>query len=292
MKKRILCLLLCLLLTAAGMAHGEGETVTLYGREFPLDAKVIDFGGTVITDPQPLLDALPLFTQLEEVDVYESPFERDEWAALYDAAPQIHWGFTLRLASHYFRSDIDAFSTLHSPNATKYASSFYEPLRYCWRLKALDLGHNKITDLDFLSGLTELRVLILADNKVEDLTPLSNLTKLEYLELTDNPGVKDLSPLAACKNMLDLNVSYSKKIKDVDAVLEMPKLRRLYFSSTKENNAHRKEIAETLEARGVKVVLNPYYNSIGSGWREDPHYDVIYELFNTFTYIPFEESEP
>ena len=69
-------------------------------------------------------------------------------------------------------------------------------LKYCTDLRALDIGHQAITDLSVIGEhLTELRVLIIADNKVTDLTPLSNLRHLHYLEFFVN-RVSDLSPLA------------------------------------------------------------------------------------------------
>ena len=267
------------------------DTVSLYGKNYPLNARKIDFGSTAVTDLQPLLDALPLFTQLEEVDLYESKLTVEDMQKLYTAAPQLHWGLSLEMAAHHIRSDIESFSTLHSPRAVLYPSELYYPIRFCWRLKALDLGHNKITTLDFLENLTELRYLILAVNRIDDISLLANLTKLEYLEIDDNDYISDLSPLASCRNLMDLNIATMKKVKDVSVVLELPNLRRMWFSSSKNQMPERKAIQEELESRGVKVVMNPYYFAVGSGWREDPHYDVIYETFNTYTFVPFEDSK-
>ena len=51
-----------------------------------------------------------------------------------------------------------------------------------------------LTDLSFLSALTNLKSLSLSDNMIEDLTPLSEMTSLSSLYLSGNP-VWDLSPL-------------------------------------------------------------------------------------------------
>ena len=56
-------------------------------------------------------------------------------------------------------------------------------LKYCTDLQALDLGHQRITDLSVIGNyLKDLRILILADNKVSDVSPLANLKHLHYLQ--------------------------------------------------------------------------------------------------------------
>ena len=278
---------LCCLSWAWGEEENSGE-IELYGVTFSLDAEKIDFGAVEITDVQPLIDALPLFTNLKEVDVYESPFGRDEWAALYEANPEIHWGFTLKVASHYFRTDTEVFSSLHNPgSSTRYGSDFYEILKYCWNLKALDLGHNKLTDISFIGGMTELRALILNDNQVSDLSPLANCTHLQYVEIPKNKFT-DISPLANCKELLDLNVSFVNTLHGVDEVLGLPKLERLWIST---NSHMSREYINGIVAQlpdTVTVCINPAHNV--AGWRDHPRYFVTYEMYKTFTYIPFEEA--
>ena len=60
----------------------------------------------------------------------------------------------------------------------------------------LDLGHNQLSDLSPVSGLTALTRLDLRDNQVSDLSPLSDLTAMTKLELDDNQ-ISDIAPLVA-----------------------------------------------------------------------------------------------
>lgn len=125
--------------------------------------------------------ALPLLPNLEEVDMYNCNLPRDQMEELWSTYPDVHWGWSIKLGSHLIRTDIEAFSSLHSPTNTHYSSNYYSALKYCWRIKALDLGHNNLTDISFIGYMKDLRVLILADNKIKDITPLQNCTKLQYV---------------------------------------------------------------------------------------------------------------
>ncbi|BDR55118.1 hypothetical protein KIMH_12290 [Bombiscardovia apis] len=62
---------------------------------------------------------------------------------------------------------------------------------------------NRISDLSFLSGLTELNFLDISNNRVGDLTPLANLTNLsgldiskQYIRLPDKPDFDEHNPMS------------------------------------------------------------------------------------------------
>lgn len=254
---------------------------------FPSDAKTLDFGDRDVRRIKELLSSLPLFTNLNEVNMYSCYLNRKDMEALWTARPDVHWGWTLHLGSYNIRTDIESFSSLHSPTSTHYNSEHYTPLKYCWRIKALDLGHNNLTDLSFIAGMTELRVLILADNKIKDISPLANLKKLEYVELFMNK-ISDLSPLRNMENLMDLNICFNK-FSNIDEVYTMPKLERLWITSNKKMTT---EYRDTLVSSLPNVEI--CFNSRGStdaGWRDHPRYDTIYTMFGDrdyHVYIPFE----
>ena len=82
------------------------------------------------------------------------------------------------------------------------------PIRMCTRMKALDLGHNKLTNLNFLNWMPGIEVLIVTPNRqLTDIGPIANCKNLVYLEAFNIP-ITDLSPLAAHKG---LKVSELKK---------------------------------------------------------------------------------
>lgn len=256
---------------------------------FPSDAEVIDFGDKDVKKAKELLKALPLFTNLKEADMYACRFSREDMEALWTARPDVHWGWTLRLGSYKLRTDVEAFSSLHSPTTTHYSSAYYSPLKYCWRIKALDLGHNKLTDISFIGGMTDLRVLILADNKIKDISPLANLKKLQYVELFMNK-ISDLSPLSGMEHLLDLNICYNS-FSVIDEVYTMPKLERLWITSNKRMSTEYRD-ALIASLPNVEICYN-CRGSTGGGWREHPRYDTLHTMFadrETHIYIPFEEA--
>ena len=74
------------------------------------------------------------------------------------------------------------------------------------KLQVLDLSDRKLSDLNGLESLTDLRQLILRGNLVSDLSPLAGLMDLQHLDLSDNM-VTDLSPLFALYNLQKLDLS-------------------------------------------------------------------------------------
>ncbi|MEG2604687.1 MAG: leucine-rich repeat domain-containing protein [Clostridia bacterium] len=260
--------------------------VTLYGVDFPADAVTIDFGDVLIKDIGQLKAGLPLFTQLEQADMYQSTLSREQMAELSQAFPSLHFGWTLLLGSHQVRTDTTAFSSLHSPENTHYSSDYYSILKYCYQLQALDLGHNKLTTLSFLSGMTDLRLLILADNQIRDISPIANLKKLEYVELFMNQ-ISDISPLEGMENLLDLNLAHNR-LKDLSATLTCPKLQRLWVSHNKLSKAYQQQLQTELP--NVDICFSSW-GSTSAGWREHERYFVIKDVFDHWVYRPFAKEE-
>lgn len=264
--------------------------VTLYDVTFPGDATTIDFGETTFRDVSQLHEGLSLFPQLEYALMYESNISREDMNALAEAYPDLRWGWTLKLGSHKIRTDITAFSSLHSYDTTRYNSTYYSLLKYCWQLEALDLGHNVLSTIEFVGELPNLKVLILADNHISDITPLKKLKKLEYVELFMN-RITDITPLEGMENLLDLNLCHNPRLQNIDPVLTMPKLERLWVSDCKLSKDYQTQLSQQLP--DTKIVYSAR-GSTAAGWREHPRYDVIYEMFHSYVYIPFtmEVQEP
>jgi len=256
--------------------------VTMYGHTFSSNAALIDFGKTIITDITELKAGLAVLPMLEQVNMYESVLSREQMAELAEAFPDLRFGWTIKLGSYMVRTDITAFSSLHTPQAKRFSSSYYSVLRYCWQLQALDLGHNGIIDLNFMETMTDLRVLILADNRIKDISPLARLTKLEYVELFLN-RIKDISPLANMENLLDLNISFNV-ISNFSPMLSCPRLERLWIHRNNLNKEHRMELEEKLP--NVDICYSASHGT-GGGWRKHERYYVIKDIFDHWAYQPF-----
>ena len=78
--------------------------------------------------------------------------KNEQMAELIEKYPEIEFVWMVRLGRyHRIASDATAYSTFHEPSETeRMVSEDLEALRYVRGLKALDLGHNSLTELNFL----------------------------------------------------------------------------------------------------------------------------------------------
>ena len=209
MKRMLTAVLTALLLCLSASALAD---VTFMDVTVPEDAEYVDFGDAAVTDLDALADFLAQLPAVKRVDMFANQMVKADCDRLAERFPQIRWGWTLLIKGkdhkHLIRTD-------------------REILKYCWDLKALDIGHNNVTDLSFLYDLPDLRILILAANQVTDITPLASLKKLEYLEMFKN-RVEDLSPLKELTHLMDLNLC-NNRVKNLEVLGEMPWLKRLWI---------------------------------------------------------------
>lgn len=302
MKKAIVILLAFLFLCGSSLAEEAASGTVSFGDvSFDRGTEYIDLGDQSVGNLSSFISFLQEFPNLKKVDMFATQIDRNGVQKLEEALPDVTFGWTLQLMKyknkHIVRTDAEAFSTLHGvcPN---HNDNDFLLLKYCTSLLALDLGHNYVSDLSFLRNMPHLRVLILGENTtLKNIEVIGELKELEYLELF-TCGFTDISPLVNLPNLMDLNLS-NNKVKDWRPLKEMKQLKRLWISgmcSKKMTEAEKKELQEALP--DTEIVFNGR-DPMDKGWRTDPktkanhpHYDVIYEIFHTGKYIPFEESAP
>lgn len=291
--RRMGLVLLMILLLWSSAAYGEGSEVTYrdYGGKItvPADTEYIDLGKMKVSDYgifEKFLDQLP---NIRRVDMYTTHMFKKHADRLSERYPQIEFGWTLYFGDHTLRTDAAVFSTLHDTIMRRHTSEELEVLRYCRGLRALDLGHNDLTDISFLADLGELRLLILADNRIEDLSPLSGLEKLEYIELFDN-RVTGFEPLTGLTKLMDLNVAHNLAA-DIAPLQEMAWLDRLWlYDCTKDAAAASGAEMDALRAALADTQIDSVSLGTEGGWRDHPHYDVLFRMFKGKEYLPFEDS--
>ncbi len=295
MKKSLIALLtiLCLFLAGHALAEGTADTVTFQGKfTAPLDAEYIDLGKVRVEDYDAFIAFLQQFPNLKKVDMFTTQIRPKNIDQLAEAFPDIEFGWTMRIGDHWVRTDATAFSTLHNNRSPQHTEEQFQYLKYCKNLIALDIGHNAVMDLSFLYDLPNLKVLILACNiNLRDITPVGSLKDLEYLELFKN-DIHDISCLANCKNLIDLNICFNR-IKDWTPIHGLDKLERLWlFNSNNWSDEYPvdKQIVADLKAALPNChVDSTSYSTLG-GWREHDRYYVIYHMFKYGEYIPFERG--
>ena len=286
MRRRIPAAGLLLLLLLWPLGARTEETVTACGITVSADATAIDFGEVVVTDIGELVTFLDGMPQLEKVDMYASRLSLTDMDMLFTRYPQITFGWTYRVGDHLVRTDITAFSTLHgsSPDPT-HSEREFQWLKFCKGLKAIDVGHNWITDVSFVTNFPELKVLILAVSPITDITPLAELKELEYLELFTN-RVTDITPLTGLTNLRDLNLK-NNPVTDLTPLFGMTWLERLWVGGPRMEKVPKEQIGQLYEAL-PDCEIDWDSQPTGGTWREHPHYDTIYRMFRTQVYEPFD----
>lgn len=244
----------------------KGDKVTYKGKTFSTDQTEIDLSGKKMkeADLAELKDLAAQFPNLQKIVLCDCGLSNETLAAFQDEIGiRVVW--RVKLGTQWsLRTDAVAFSVLiMNYKHIRMTSEDLEVLKYCPDLRALDLGHQALTDLSKIAEyLPELRLLIIADNQVSDLSPLANLKHLHYLEIFVN-RVTDLSPLADLKELVDVNISYNP-ISDISPLLNSPMMQRVWLESTRVSADGVDQLRETYpEAK----IVNIGEGSVDQGWR-------------------------
>lgn len=227
-----------------------------------------------------LLQTLPV---LKSIDMCDCGLNNQQMEDLQNKFPDIKFIWKVTLGLWTIRTDTVAFSTLKDGTITyRLTNDDVKVLKYCKDMVALDLGHNKVTDISFLEYMPNLKILILVDNKddstggyIQDLSELKYVPHLKYLEFFVG-SVTDISFLQYLPELIDLNISYNP-ISNVTPLLKLPHIERLYLEHTELTDGDYKLLQNTYP--DAQVV---YYGegSIDQGWREADRYNAMIDMFH------------
>lgn len=263
--------------------------VELAGETVSIEAEELDFNSKTVSDYDGFREALALFDHLSKVELCDCGLSNEQLGALRDAYPDTKFVWRIYLGVWSLRTDAVAFSVLISDFPyKKMTSEDIEVLKYCTDLQALDLGHQAITDLSMIGEyLTDLRILILADNEIADLSPLANLPHLHYLEIFLN-WVEDLTPLAQCRELVDLNICWNTRLSDITPLLDLPVLERLWMTSVAVSQEDIDLLLETYPGTEISTWGS---GSTDQGWRTHDRYFAMIDMFYSRNYISEEFSK-
>ena len=254
--------------------------ITINGEKYNSNVERIDFTNKTNLDYKELEKKFMVLPKLKYVDLSFSNLSNEQCDSLNKKIENAEIVWTVHFGGTkvwYVRTDAEAFSTAVAYYTfTQLTSEDIQVLKYCTKLKALDLGHQQIHDLSVIGELTELRVLILVDNGLTDITPLKNLKHLHYLELFFNK-ITDLSPIEDLDELIDLNIGYNRQLTNVDTILKYPKLERLWAPGTKISEDGFNKLRSTYP--NVKLVTEGT-ESVCCGWRTHPRYYEMRDMFN------------
>lgn len=248
------------------------------------EAAEADISTHIVEDFEGFKSSLALLPRLTYLDMCDCGLSNEQMEELKEAYPQIKFVWKVTLGLWTIRTDCVAFSTLKDGTITyRLTNEDVQVLKYCTDMVALDLGHNKVTDISFLQYMPNLKILILVDNwagetadpYIQDLSMLKYVPELMYLEFFVGT-VSDISFLQYLPNLVDLNISYNP-ISDVTYLLNLPNIERLYLEHTLMTDEDYQLLKETYPDAYIV-----YYGegSVDQGWREHDRYFAMIDMFH------------
>lgn len=204
---------------------------SVYGVEFDTTTELLDLNTVKMTDLTDLDIVLSTFPNIKSAEICSCPLENEVIAALRDKYPEKKVVWSIRIPRNVIRTDVQVFSTL-SPNKKKEVNSknAYPLFKYCTELRALDLGHNSLTDISEIANLKHLHTLILADNFITDISPLRELKDLNYVEFQYNK-IEDATPLSELPLMEDIKLCHNFRVKNITSITKCKNLKKFFFAS-------------------------------------------------------------
>lgn len=254
-------------------------TTTAFGVTFSLADEVVSFNRKNLkrkVDELKLL--LPYLRNVKRVDMENCGIDNETMAALRDEFPQpkLVWRvnvgrYTVRTDTWMIKFSAGDSSALHDKDVVN--------LKYCREVRYLDLGHNKLRRMEFVTYMPDLEVCIMY-NPMSSLKGVETCSKLEYFEcFSCHP--KDVELLAACTELKHLNLCWTG-ITDISFLYGLTKLERLWISR---NDIPAEQIARFKELVPGCVVNTTVHNPTGDGWRETekdqyvPRYALLRQQF-------------
>lgn len=183
-------------------------TFTLFGKEISTNDQVVEFNGQSIgNEGEPeLREALSIMTGCESFRLIDCGIDNKVLAQLREEFPRTKVVWKVKFGKYSAMTDTDTIRAVYNV----FDDTCYN-MRYCNEVKYMDLGHNDtLTDFSFVGFMPDLEILIISGSAVQDLSGFENCKKLEFLEMASCLKLKDLSPLAGCENLKQLNISYTK----------------------------------------------------------------------------------
>lgn len=137
-------------------------------------------------------------------------------------------------------------------------------LRYCEDIVSMDIGHLLVSNLDFVRFMPNLKYLVLSWTNVRDLSPLASCKNLAFFEINWMGWKLDYSPLVECTGLEDLNIGETWG--DITPILEMTWLKNLWMVGCSLNSYMQVQDALT-ETNVAYSYADPVI-----GWRALPNY--------------------
>ena len=232
------------------------------GMMFSDDVTEVDISGILIEDLQSLVEPMTYLPNAEKLIMCDCGVDNDTMAAFRDECREnfkVVWSVKCGVLT--VRTDDICFAPV------KYGLSVSnlgaQNLRYCEDMICIDVGHFKVSNIDWVAYMPHLKYLILAHTMIYDITPISNCKELEFLEL-DHTSLRDYTPLLECTGLRDLNLGRTKG--DWRIIAQMTWLENLWWMNCP---GSRTGLREALPNTTIKFDVA---YTVAGGWRQLQNY--------------------
>ena len=249
---------------------------TLYGKTISTADETIDINHIRLEDGGAAVKAvLPYMSKCTYLDMDSCGLSNEQMEEIRNAFPNIKVVWRINFGSQYsVRTDVEKI--LASVKGEWLTSESVAALKYCTDVKYLDLGHNIIKDISFVSSMPNLEVAVLAINYWSDATPLASCKNLEYLEVF-NTFLSDLSPLAELTNLKHLNICWLDNVTDITPLYELTNLERLWIGCV---TPIPQDQIDTIREKLPDCEINTTTeNPTEEGWRIVERYELLKQQF-------------
>lgn len=248
-----------------------GQTVSTLAEELVFDTVEIGNDGV-----EKIREALGIMKNCTYVKLDSCEIDNEVMAQLRDDYPDITVAWRVFAGKFSILTDEEM---LRMPISLKDSDATY--LKYCNKIKYLDVQSSRITNIDFISYMPELECAVLTQTNIKDLSPLANCPNLTWLEISSCLRVNDLSTISDLQNLKYLNIS-NTRVTDLTVLDEMPLER---FNCVKASVKDDELEAFIAKHPDCDTVSKGY--ALGYGWRyEDkqqtqmfPYYAQMYDIF-------------
>lgn len=249
-------------------------TMDFSGKPYRTDSTEIDITNctTTVEEVEALL---PFFPNLNWLDMSWCGIPDEEMDALNRRYPDIKILWSMQIGLVTLRTDAIYFFPAAINEMNLPSNEELKKLRYCTDMIAVDIGHSKATECEWVEYMPHLKYLILADTKITDLTPLSSLKELIYLELF-SMDLHDYSPLLECTALQDLNISSTYA--DPEPLTKMTWLHTLMWNFVMEDPVLAEKAVLLPEQLPDTNVIIQTWRNIGGLWRHIPNYYVFRDI--------------
>ena len=204
-------------------------TFDVFGKDVSLDDEIIDLNHVQMYDNgEKVVSIMKILRNPQYLDMDFTGVENKVMESLRETYPDVDIQWRLWFGKSYsVRTDCERF-VASEPTVEVLTGNELEALKYCTKIRFLDIGHNEITDISFVSYMPDLEAAVLCINNWSDLSPISSCTKLNYLEINDT-ACSDLSPLGSCVSLEHLNVCNLGDVTGWESLANLTRLERLWI---------------------------------------------------------------